>query len=404
MKNEIQRQLQIIKENAVDLVSEQELTAKLETCLKANKPLKLKIGFDPTVKDIHLGHTVLLRKLKKLQDLGHFVNLIIGDFTAKIGDPSGRTALRPILSDKEIEDNASTYTEQVFKILDSKKTKVIFNSTWYKDMPISKFLSILSSYTVARMLTRDDFSQRIKENRPLTILEMVYPLIQGYDSVMLESDLEFGGNDQKFNLIVGRHLQEIFGQKPQAILTMPLLVGLDGTNKMSKSLGNYIGITEEPKSIFGKLMSISDEVMWEYFRLLTDCKLEEVKKMHPKEAKLLLAQTLVSFYYSQAIGKRERDEFEKVFSQREIPQDITVYKVSKNNIDIIEVLYEIKAASSKNEARRLLTQGGISVIDPGNSSKITTLKTPFVNVPEQGIVLKIGKKKFLKIVQDRSTY
>jgi tyrosyl-tRNA synthetase len=259
VKKEIERHLDCIKENAVDVISLNEISAKLEKSLAEHKPLNLKIGFDPTARDIHLGHTVLLRKLRKLQDLGHVVNLIIGDFTAKIGDPSGRSILRPVLSDEEIKDNASTYTDQAFKILDKQKTKIIFNSSWYKSMGISQFLSLLSSYTVARMLERDDFALRIKENRPLTIVEMVYPLIQGYDSVMMNADIEFGGTDQKFNLIVGRHLQEVYGKPSQAIVTMPILVGLDGVNKMSKSLGNYIGVTEEPKSMFGKLMSISDE-------------------------------------------------------------------------------------------------------------------------------------------------
>jgi tyrosyl-tRNA synthetase len=398
VKKEALRQLEVIKENAVDLVSEEELLAKLENSLKTNKPLKLKIGFDPTARDIHLGHTVLLKKLRKLQDLGHKVYFIIGDFTAKIGDPSGRTTLRPILNDEEVRDNASTYTEQAFKILDRQKTEIIFNSIWYKEMKIHKFFSILSSYTVARILERDDFSQRMRENRPLTILELVYPLIQGYDSVMLESDIEFGGTDQKFNLVVGRHLQEVFGQKPQAIITMPLLVGLDGKNKMSKSLGNYVAITEEPKSMFGKLMSICDEAMYEYFRLLTDRNLETVKKMHPKEAKLLLAQTMVSFYYSEKIGQREKEEFERVFSQKNMPQDIPIYKVKETNIDLVEVIYEAKLVSSKNEGRRLLSQGGISLMNTDDPSGLTTLKDQTIAVPSGGLVIKVGKKKFLKII------
>jgi tyrosyl-tRNA synthetase len=397
VKKEIERHLDYIKENAVDVISIEELTGKLEKSLTEHKPLKLKIGFDPTARDIHLGHTVLLRKLRKLQDLGHFVNLIIGDFTAKIGDPSGRSILRPVLSDEEIKDNASTYTEQAFKILDKQKTKIIFNSSWYKEMDISKFLSLLSSYTVARMLERDDFSLRMKENRPLTIVEMVYPLIQGYDSVMMEADIEFGGTDQKFNLIVGRHLQEVYGKQSQAIVTMPLLVGLDGKNKMSKSLGNYIGITEEPKSMFGKLMSISDEVMLEYFRLLTDIPLEKVKKMHPKEAKLMLAETIVSFYYSKESGKKEKEEFEKIFSNKELPQDIPMYRSGKESVDLIEVLFKEKIVSSKNEARRLLTQGGISIVE-SDPSKTSTVKEQTLKLPSQGLVIKIGKRKFLKIV------
>jgi len=305
--------------------------------------------------------------------------------------------LRPVLSDEEIKDNAATYTEQAFKILDRKKTKVIFNSQWYKELPIQKFLSLLSSYTVARILERDDFSQRMRENRPLTILELVYPLIQGYDSVMMESDIEFGGTDQKFNLIVGRHLQEVFGQKPQAIVTMPLLVGLDGKNKMSKSLGNYVGITEEPKSMFGKIMSISDEVMWEYFRLLTDVDIAQAKKMHPKEAKLLLAETIVAAYYTHAAGKKEKDEFEKVFSQKELPEELPLYHTKSAVIDVIEVLYGTKIVSSKNEARRLLLQGGISLVDTNDPSRSPTLKTQEIQVPPQGLVLKVGKKRFLKI-------
>ena len=399
MKKEIERHLDCIKENAVDVISLDELTSKLEKSLTSHKPLKLKIGFDPTARDIHLGHTVLLRKLRKLQDLGHFVNLIIGDFTAKIGDPSGRSILRPVLSEDEIKDNASTYTEQAFKILDKQKTKIIFNSTWYKAMDISKFLSLLSSYTVARMLERDDFSLRMKENRPLTIVEMVYPLIQGYDSVMMDADIEFGGTDQKFNLIVGRHLQEVYGKSSQAIVTMPLLVGLDGKNKMSKSLGNYIGITEEPKSMFGKLMSISDEVMLEYFRLLTDIPLEKVKKMHPKEAKLMLAEEIVSFYYSKESGKKEKEEFEKIFSNKELPKDIPIYHASKENVDLIEVLFSQKIVLSKNEARRLLAQGGISIVE-ADPSKTSTVKDQTLKIPSRGLVLKLGKRKFLKIVAD----
>ena len=398
MKKQIRQQLEIIKQNTVDLIPEEELVAKLEGSLRNNKPLNLKIGFDPTARDIHLGHTVLLKKLRNLQDLGHRVSLIIGDFTAKIGDPSGRTALRPLLSDAEIKDNASTYTTQAFKILDKKKTKIIYNSVWYKDMELGQFLSLLSSYTVARMLERDDFSQRMKESRPLTILEIIYPLIQGYDSVKVEADIEFGGTDQKFNLIVGRHLQEVFGQAPQVIATMPLLVGLDGKSKMSKSLGNYVGVTEDPKSMFGKLMSVSDETMWEYFRLLTDVDLKEVKKMHPKQAKLFLAQDLVSFYYSKQAAVKEREEFERVFSQKKLPQDIPLYTAKNKDIDLIEVIHAAKLVSSKNEARRLFSQGGISVIDAGGSSSAGILEKQSITIPSQGIIIKVGKRKFLKIL------
>ncbi|MCM8820279.1 MAG: tyrosine--tRNA ligase [Candidatus Omnitrophica bacterium] len=397
LKIAIKEQLSVFKENTIDFISEDELIQKLEISISENKPLKLKIGFDPTACDIHLGHTVLLNKLHKLQKLGHIVYFVVGDFTAKIGDPSGRITQRPILTDEEIKKNASTYTSQIFKILDKSKTKIIYNSIWYKDMKLEDFLSILTNYTVARLLERDDFSKRLKENKPLTILEMIYPLIQGYDSVKLEADVEFGGSDQKFNLIVGRNLQQAFRQKPQVVITLPLLVGLDGKNKMSKSLDNYIGINETPKDMFGKIMSISDEVMWEYFRLLTDCNLDEIKKLHPKEAKLYLAQTLVSRYYSHQIAIKEKEEFERIFSKNQLPTQIPTYQAKADKIDILETLLDAKIVLSKNEARRLLMQGGIWIIDEKNHSSYS-LKEQIIKIPQNGIVLKIGKKKFLKII------
>ncbi len=401
MKNKIAQHLEVIKENVVDLISEEELTSKLENSFKNNKPLKLKIGFDPTARDIHLGHTVLLRKLRKLQDLGHHVYFIIGDFTAKIGDPSGKSTLRPVLTDKQIKSNAATYTTQAFKILDKKKTTVIYNSIWYKKMGLDKFLSILSSYTIARVLERDDFSRRIKQGKPLTLLEMIYPLIQGYDSYKMEADIEFGGTDQKFNLIVGRHLQQSFGQESQAIVTMPILVGLDGKNKMSKSLNNYIGITDSPKDMFGKLMSISDDVMWEYFKLLRDSDGEIFKKIHPKEAKLTLAQQIVCFYHSAKVAAREREEFDKVFSKGNLPEDMPQYRAKTKVIDIIEVLYDSNLVPSKNEARRLLTQGSISIIDPANPRNAEVVKDQKIELHEQGGVLKVGKKRFLKLISPK---
>lgn len=395
--SKITRHLEIIKENAVDLIDEKELALKLESSLKNKRPLKLKIGFDPTARDIHLGHTVLLRKLRKLQDLGHRVYLIIGDFTAKIGDPSQRSALRPVLSDKEIKANAATYTRQVFKILDKKKTRIINNSIWYKRMGLAKFLSLLSSYTIARILERDDFSQRIKEGRPLTVLEIIYPLIQGYDSYKVKADIEFGGTDQKFNLIVGRHLQQSFGQTPQIVVTMPILVGLDGKNKMSKSLNNYIGVTESPKSMFGKIMSISDEVMQEYIRLLSDFDPVRLKESHPKKVKLDLAESIVSFYHSEDKSRQERKEFENVFSKRKLPKDLPIYKVKGSPVDIIEVLYDSKLAGSKNEARRLLSQGSVSLLGIEGEQTVV-LKEKSLEIPTEGVTIKAGKKRFLKLV------
>lgn len=394
----ISTHLKVIKENAVEVIAEAQLIAKLESSLKEKIPLKLKIGFDPTASDIHLGHTVLLRKLRKLQDLGHRVYLIIGDFTAKIGDPSGKTTTRPLLSDKQIKANASTYTKQAFKILDKKKTTIIYNSIWYKKMNLAKFLELLSSYTIARVLERDDFSQRLKTGKPLTLLEIIYPLIQGYDSYKLGADIEFGGTDQKFNLIVGRHLQEIFGQKPQSLVTMPLLIGTDGRNKMSKSLDNYIGITEPASSIFGKVMSISDELMAEYIKLLYDGDAQQLKTIHPKQAKVTLAKALVSFYHSASAARKAANEFERVFSKRELPENMPVYKADQSEIDLFELLTKTGLVVSKNEARRLLTQGAISLVDPQSSEKTAILKEQTIKAKAKEIVLKIGKKKFLKII------
>lgn len=389
-------QLTALVENAVDVISQPELTVKIKQSLKTGKPLKLKIGFDPTAADIHLGHTVLLRKLRKLQDLGHVVYLIIGDFTAKIGDPSQKTGIRPMLSAGQIKANASTYTSQVFKILNKKKTRVIYNSIWYKKMKLSDFLSLLSSYTIARALERDDFTKRLKEGKPLSVLEIAYPLIQGYDSYKLEADIEFGGTDQKFNLIVGRHLQQSLGQASQVIITMPILVGLDGKNKMSKSLDNYIGVTDSPKDMFGKIMSISDEVMWEYYRLLTDKNVDEAKQKHPKEAKLLLAKEIVSFYHSQAQAQKAAAEFEKVFSKKQLPKDLPIYRADSDSVDLVEALHKAKQAASKNEARRLLTQGSVHVSCPPNPD-FKVHKELKIKVPKAGLILKIGKKRFLKI-------
>ncbi|MCF7916446.1 MAG: tyrosine--tRNA ligase [Candidatus Omnitrophica bacterium] len=398
MNKDLTKHLNAVKENTVDLISEQQLKEKLEEKLKKGKPLKIKIGFDPTASDIHLGHTVLLRKLRKLQDLGHIVHFIIGDFTAKIGDPSGKTAQRPVLNDSQIQDNAATYTKQAFKILNKRKTKIIYNSRWYKKMNLASFLSLLSSYTVARILERDDFSKRIKEQKPLSLLEVVYPLIQGYDSYKLEADIEFGGTDQKFNLIVGRHLQQFFKKNPQIVATMPLLVGLDGKNKMSKSLDNYIGITEKPKDMFGKIMSIPDDIMWEYLRLLTDFNLEELKKMHPKDVKVKLAKYLVSFYHSAKKAAKEVEEFKKVFSEKKIPEKVPVYESETKKIDVIEILSKMKLTSSKNEARRLLSQGSITMIDSKDPDNYSVLKKSITFFSSEEVILKIGKKRFLKII------
>ncbi|OQX82095.1 MAG: tyrosine--tRNA ligase [Candidatus Omnitrophica bacterium 4484_70.1] len=392
--NKLKLQLEIIRENSVDLISEEELIEKLKISLKKKIPLKIKVGFDPTAKDLHLGHTVLLRKLRKLQELGHWVYFIVGDFTARIGDPSGLTERKP-LSLKEIKNNAQTYTHQAFRILDRKKTKIIFNSCWYNDLKLTDFLPLLSHYTVARMMERDDFSYRLKEGFPLSILEFIYPLIQGYDSVKIKADIEVGGTDQKFNLIVGRHLQEAFGQKPQVVVTLPLLVGLDGKNKMSKSLGNYIGITEPPKDMFGKIMSIPDEIMDDYFRLLTEVESEEVEGLHPKDKKMLLAFSIVSQYYSEKVAQKEKEEFERVFSKKEIPLEVPTYYVEEEKIDLVELLPKIGVVSAKNEVRRLISQKGIKRV---LKKTAITVEERWIKIDKE-VTLKVGKKKFLKLVK-----
>ncbi|MDD5019853.1 MAG: tyrosine--tRNA ligase [Candidatus Omnitrophica bacterium] len=319
---DIQEQLKAIKRGTSEIIAEEELAARLKWSEKSGKPLKVKAGFDPTAPDIHLGHTVLLRKLKAFQDLGHIVYFLIGDFTGRIGDPSGVSEIRKQLTREEVLKNAATYKKQIFKILDPRRTRVVFNSRWYERMKFQDVIALSSKYTVARMLERDDFSKRFKENRPISILEFMYPLIQGYDSVVLGADVELGGTDQKFNLLVGRELQREFNQMPQVVITMPLLEGTDGTNKMSKSLGNYVGINESPKEIFGKIMSISDELMTRYYELLTDEDLQAVRTMHPRDAKMKLASCVVTHYHGQAAAKTARKEFEKVFSLRDIPENI----------------------------------------------------------------------------------
>ncbi len=379
-------QLKLIRRGAVEIIPEKELIERL----KEGRILRIKAGFDPTAPDIHLGHTVLLYKLRQFQDLGHKVIFLIGDFTARIGDPTGRNELRKPLSKDKIEENARTYTEQAFKILDPNKTEVVFNSSWYEGMSLSDFSKIAINYTVARLLERDDFSKRFSSGLPITILELLYPLIQGYDSVMVEADVEIGGTDQKFNLLVGRALQEAFGQRPQVILTMPLLEGLDGVNKMSKSLGNYVGITESPKEIFGKIMSISDDLMYRYYELLTDYDLNEVRQMHPKEAKMLLAREMVARFYSEEEAEKEKESFERVFSKGQNPDDAPKIKLNES-VKLIDFLVGNKLVPSKNEARRLIQQGGVQL----NGERISD---PFFTL-EPGLkgIMRVGKKRFVEL-------
>lgn len=383
-----QEQLEIIKRGIVELIPEGELIAKL----KKGKPLRIKWGADPSAPDIHLGHTVILNKLRQFQDLGHLVIFLIGDFTARIGDPTGKSETRKPLNKKEIEKNSRTYQEQVFKILDKRKTKVVHNSHWLSKLKIEDVISLAGKYTVARMLERDDFMGRFEKERPISIHEFLYPLIQGYDSVVIKADVEIGGTDQKFNMLVGRELQREYKEEPQIIITLPLLEGTDGVQKMSKSLGNYIGITEPPSEIFGKTMSISDELMLRYYELLADISLEEVKKMHPKEAKKKLASLLVGRFYDEKAAKAAEEEFESIFKEGRLPQEIPLLSLSKKEVGIIDLLVEGGLAPSKSEARRLIQQGGVRIGDE------TITHEKYIVKLDTEKVVNVGKRKFLRVV------
>ncbi|MBM3252289.1 MAG: tyrosine--tRNA ligase [Candidatus Omnitrophica bacterium] len=385
---DITKQLEIIKRGAVEIISEDELKRKLEESAKTKKPLIVKAGFDPTAPDIHLGHAVLLRKLRQFQELGHRVIFLIGDFTARIGDPTGRSEKRKQLSREEILKNAATYRKQISKPLDLKKLKIVFNSRWFEKMSVVDMLGLTSHTTVSQMLVRADFKKRLARNEDISLLEFMYPLLQGYDSVVLRADIELGGTDQIFNLLAARDMQKDFGQPQQVIITMPLLEGTDGVQKMSKSFGNYIGVNESPSEIFGKLMSISDELMLKYYELLTDEDLAAIKNMHPKEAKLKLAETIIGQYHSEKAGEHARLEFERVFSQKELPKDIPEYNTDARTT-ILTILLNSGLVKSGNEARRLLRQKAVLF----NDARIE--KEDFI--PQENGVLKVGTRRFLKI-------
>ncbi len=362
--------------------------ADLEAKLKEGRPLVIKAGFDPTAPDIHLGHTVLLRKMKQFQDLGHKVVFLIGDFTAQVGDPTGRNELRKKMSMADIEKNAATYKTQVFKILDPKKTQIVFNSHWLNKLTLQDSLELSAHLTVAQMLARADFKKRFESGKEISLLEFIYPLLQGYDSVHLKTDVELGGNDQKFNLLMGRQLQEAYGQKPQVVIMTPLLEGTDGVNKMSKSLGNTIGINDEPNEIFGKVMSISDELMLRYYEILTEADLDAIKKMHPKEAKLQLAQTIVEMFHPISEGAKARAHFESTFSQHQNPENIPEFKITSGQ-KLIDILAVTNMAASKNEARRLIKEKAVT-----HEGRLVADE----NWPPAKGVLKIGKRRFLKLI------
>ncbi len=394
----VQQQMELVRRGTEEIISEEELTKKLEESLKTGVPLRIKAGFDPTAPDLHLGHTVLIQKLKHFQELGHHVIFLIGDFTGMIGDPSGKSETRKALTKEEVLKNAETYKEQVFKILDPEKTEVAFNSTWMEAMSAVDMIRLASSYTVARMLERDDFSKRYKDNRPISIHEFLYPLVQGYDSVALKSDVELGGTDQKFNLLVGRELQKDHGQRPQNAITVPILEGLDGVNKMSKSLNNYVGISEQPSEMFGKLMSITDELMMRYYLLLSDLSLAEIEQMkkdiasgalHPMEAKKRLAVEIVARYWGEEAGKDARENFEKVFSNKENPENMP--ELSTEGKSLLDIIRELDFAPSNGEARRTAKQGGVYL----NNERVENLDM----IPAKGEhILKVGKRKFARII------
>ena len=382
--------------NAIEVIDKSDLKARLEE----GKPLRIKAGFDPSAPDIHLGHTVLLRKLREFQDFGHQVVFIIGDYTAMIGDPTGQSKTRPALSKEEVEKNAKTYQAQAFKILDKdpKKIEVVKNSDWLGKLSLKDFLeTVATRFTIAQILERDDFEKRMAENQPVSLREFVYPLLQAYDSVMVKADVELGGTDQKFNLMAGRDLQRNFSQRPQVVMTFPLLVGLDGTNKMSKSLKNYIGITDSAKDVFGKAMSIPDALMASYFNLLTQENGDEIQrevaqgKLHPRDAKVMLARILTDALHGGTAAERESLEFERVFSQRQMPDKAEEISCADPEIWICKLLTQAHVTRSNAEARRLVEQGGVEVDGK-------TLTDPKANVLV-GSTVKAGKKRVLKIVR-----
>lgn len=393
IEKDVLEQLSLIKRGTAEIISEEELISKLKNSLTQHKPLNIKAGFDPTAPDLHLGHTVLLQKMKHFQELGHNVIFLIGDFTGMIGDPTDKSETRKALTREEVKRNAESYKEQVFKILDEKKTVVSFNSIWMEKMTSYDFIKLTSNYTVARMLERDDFAKRFQANKPISIHEFLYPLIQGYDSIALHADVELGGTDQKFNLLVGRDLQKRYNMESQVAITMPILEGIDGINKMSKSLGNYIGINEKPDDIFGKIMSISDELMIKYYVLLSDineAELEKIQKgiIHPMEAKKMLAFEIVKRYHGEYAAKDARNNFEKIFSEKQTPENMPIFNLESSNI--IDIVKKIGFVDSNSEAKRLIAQGGIYI----NGERVQELN---LILTKGEYVLKVGKRKYARV-------
>lgn len=396
-----EKQFEIIKRGSVEIILEEDLKRKLEKAYKEGRPLRVKAGFDPTAPDIHLGHTVLLEKMRQFQELGHEVIFLIGDFTGMIGDPSGKTETRKPLTREEVLKNAETYKEQVFKILDPEKTVIRFNSEWFGSMSALDMCRLAGAETVARMLEREDFKKRFTEGRPITILEFLYPLLQAYDSVYLKADVELGGTDQKFNLLMGRQLMKMYGMEEQIVIMMPLLEGLDGVQKMSKSLGNYIGINEPPDEMFGKIMSINDTLMLKYYELLSHISIEDLNelkikiregKINPRDAKESLAFEIVSRYHGKEYAEKARENFIRVFRKKETPDEVETFEVKeeKEGLWLPKILKERGILKSTSEAIRLIKQGGIRI----NEEQITN---PDIKLTAGEYIVKIGKKRFIKI-------
>ncbi len=387
-----------LREGFIDFIAPAEFEERL---LKEKKPLRIKYGADPSAPDLHLGHTVPLRKLRQFQDAGHQVIFIIGDFTARIGDPTHRSETRRMLTAEEVKQNALSYQTQVFKILDKAKTEVRYNSEWLDKMTPQDFLHLTSQYTVARLLERDDFQKRYKANQPIAVVEFLYPLLQGYDSVQVRSDLEVGGTDQKFNLLVGRELQKIWGQRPQMVATLPIIEGTDGVQKMSKSLGNHIGIQESPREMFGKIMSIPDALLERYYLYLTGLPRAEILaaveglragKIHPREAKAALGEHLVGFYHSPEEGRTARQEFDQIFRDKGLPEDIQEMSFAAAEVDLASLLKDAGLVTSKAEARRLVEQGGVKI----NQEKVLDAALK-VRLGAEAILVQCGKRKFIKV-------
>jgi tyrosyl-tRNA synthetase len=397
----IEEQIEILKKGTVDIIREEDLRKKLERSVKTGKPLRVKLGLDPTAPDIHVGHTVVIRKLKAFQDLGHTVIFLIGDFTGMIGDPSGKNVTRPPLSREEINANAETYKRQMFKLLDPEKTELRFNGEWMDKFGAADFIKLCAKTTVKQILERDDFTKRLNEEKPISLHELLYPLVQGYDSVALNADIELGGTDQKFNLLMGRNLQREYEQEPQVIITTPLLEGLDGVNKMSKSLNNYIGIDESPNEMFGKVMSISDDLMWRYYELVTDLTPSEISNLrseiengeNPRNLKVKLAKLIIKDFHSASAADAAEEEFVKRFVQKEVPDEIDERKLAAGTYALAQLLADTGLAASKGEARRLIEQGGVKV----NGEKASSANAE-IAIDGEGVLLQVGKRKFLKLV------